>query len=133
MKQHLWIKRKHPRFKADIHCVVGLPNSDLSDGQIHDLSVDGLRFGCARHTIHNILPENRRTPGPVMDIVVEIHFELQLPNLTAQAVKCKATLVHFERLAQDEFHVGVQFINMNKTATKALEAFLETAQEKQNV
>ena len=133
MKQHLWIKRKHPRFKADIHCVVGLPNSDLSDGKIHDLSVDGLKFSCARHTIHNILPENRRTPGPVMDIVVEIHFELQLPDLTAQAVKCKATLVHFERLAQDEFHVGVQFINMNKTATKVLEAFLETAQEKQNV
>ena len=130
MKQPLWIKRKHPRVKTDIHCEVGLPNNDLSDGQILDLSVDGLKFGCARHTIHNILPENRRTPGPVMDIVIEIHFELQLPDLTAQAVKCKATLIHFERLAQENYHVGVQFINMNNTA---LEAFLETALEKQKI
>jgi len=133
MKQPLWIKRKHSRVKTDIHCEVGLPNNDLSDGQILDLSDDGLKFGCARHTIHNILPENRRTPGPVMDIVIEIHFELQLPDLTAQAVKCKATLIHFERLAQEKYHVGVHFINMNNTATKALEAFLETALEKQKI
>jgi len=133
MKRHLWIKRKHPRVKTDIPCVVGPPDCDLSTGQVYDLSVDGLKFGCTRHTIHNILPENRRTPGPVMDIVIEIHFELQLPDLKTQAMNCKATLIHFERLSQDEFHVGVQFINMDKTATEALEAFLETALEKQDL
>ena len=130
MKQHLRIKRRHPRVKTDIACTVGLPGSKLSAGQVRDLSIDGLKFSCSRETIHSILPENRWTPGPILDIDIEIRFEL--PDPEAQMLECTARLIHFERLSQDEFHVGVQFISMAESAIRALESFLETAIEKQD-
>jgi len=131
-KQHLRIERKHPRVEAVIGCAVGLPNSDLSAGHIQNLSEGGLKFSCDRNTIHNILPEKMRTPGSVADIVVEIHFELQLPDLTTLSVKCSARLIHFERLAQDNYHVGLQFNKMDKTVTKALHAHIGSTLEKQH-
>ena len=131
-KQHLRIERKHLRVKADIHCMIGLPNADLSDAQICDLSTGGLKFSCRRHAINNILPENISAPIPQTGITVEIHFELQQPDQAALAVKCEARVIHFERLAQDDFHVGVQFTSMDKTAKKALRAYLESATKKQD-
>ena len=125
-KRNLQIERKHPRVGTGIDCVVGLPESDLSAGKILDLSAGGLKFSCGRRTIHNILPEHKRTPGMVTGIVVEMHFELQLPGLKALPVKCNARLIHFERLAQDSFHVGVRFSQMGKSATRSLHTYLES-------
>jgi c-di-GMP-binding flagellar brake protein YcgR len=126
-KQHLRIERKHLRLKAVIHCLIGLPNGDLSDAQICDLSIGGLKFSCGRHTISNILPENIRAPIPLTGTALEIHFELQQPDQAALPVKCETRVVHFERLAQDVFHVGLQFTSMEKTVKKALRAYLESA------
>jgi len=129
VKQKLRIERKHPRVEIGIHCVVGLPDSDLSAGKILDLSTGGLKFSCGRRTIYNILPDNKRTPGLVTGIVVEMHFEVELPDLTALAVKCNVRLVYFERLAQDDFHVGAQFTRIDKTVKKALLTYLESTPE----
>jgi len=132
IKQHLRIERKHLRVKADIHCRIGLPDGDLSDGQICDLSSGGLKFSCGRHTIGNILPENIRTPIPITGIAVEIHFELQQPDQAAYPIKCKARVVHFERLAQDNFNIGLQFTSMDKTTEETLQAYLESVTTNQD-
>lgn len=132
IKQHLRIERKHLRLKAEIHCMIGLPNGELSDAQICDLSAGGLKFSCGRHTISNILPENIRAPIPLTGTSVKIQFELQQPDQAALTVKCEARVVHFERLAQDIFHVGLQFISMDKTEKKALHAYLESTTKKQD-
>ena len=131
-KRHLRIERKHSRVETGIHCVVGLPDSNLSAGKILDLSAGGLKFSCGRRTLHNILPEHKRTPGLVTGIEVEIHFELQLPDQTALSIKCNARLIHFERLAQDNFHVGAKFTRMDKTVKKSLQTYLKPTPEKQN-
>ena len=62
----------------------------------------------------------------VTGIVVEMHFELQLSDQKALPVKCNAHLIHFERLAQDSFHVGVRFSQMGKAATRSLHTYLES-------
>lgn len=126
-KQHLRIERKHPRVDTEVNCVLGVPGRELSAALICDMSEGGLKFSCERQTIYNILPENKRTPGLINDVVVEIRFELQPPDLAAQAIECKASLVHFERLAQDDFHVGIEFMQMDKTAKQELHTFLESA------
>ncbi len=128
-KRNLRIERKHPRVDTGIHCVVGLPDCDLTAGEILDLSVGGLKFSCGRHTIQNVLPGNRRTPGLVTGVLVEIHFELQLPDQTEHPIKCDARLVYFERLAQDNFHVGAQFTRMDETAKEALRAYLKSTRK----
>ena len=125
-KQHLRIERKHLRVKVNIHCMIGLPDADLSEAQICDLSVGGLKFNCRRHTINNILPENVRAPIPLTGVALEIHFELQQPEQAAYPVKCEARVVHFERLAQDNFHICLQFTSMDRTTEETLHAYLES-------
>jgi hypothetical protein len=129
-KQHLRIERKGPRVAASIDCVVGLPDGDLSAGQICNMSVGGLKFACGLHTLHSILPQHERTPGSVTGITVEIHFELQLPDQAPLPVKCNARMVHFERLAQDNFHVGLQFTSLDETTTKAIHTYLVSISKK---
>ena len=131
-KQHLRIERRYSRIETGIPCVVGLPGDELSTCYISDMSEGGLKFSCGHHTICNILPENRRTPDLVTDVLVEIHFELADRGPTALVIKCTATLVHFERLAQDEYHVGVQFVRLDKTMRKGLHAYMQSVLEQQS-
>ena len=107
--------------------MIGLPGDSFSEAQICDLSAGGLKFNCRRQTVNNILPEDTSTPILLTGIALEIHFELQQPEHGAHPAKCKARVIHFERLAQDDFHVGLQFTSMDKTTEAALNTYLESA------
>ena len=130
-KQHLRIARKYPRIEAEIHCSVGLAGRDFSAGMIRDMSEGGLKFSCGLQTIQNILPEDLRTPDLVTGVMVKLLFELPRAGLGALAVECDASLVHFERFSHDDFHVGVQFIRMDKATRKSLRVYLQSVLEKQ--
>jgi hypothetical protein len=41
-------------------------------------------------------------------------------------------VIHFERLAQDDFHVGLQFTSMDKATKKALNAYLDLITKNQD-
>ena len=131
-KHHLRIERKHLRVKVEIPCMIGLPDGDLSEAQICDLSAGGLKFNCRRHTINNLLPENVTAPIPLTGITLEIQFELQQAKQAAHPVKCEARVVHFERLAQDDFHIGLQFTSMDEATKKALDAYMESVAKNQD-
>ena len=130
-KQHLRIERKHSRLKTEIPCVLGCPGGDLSAGLIRDMSQGGLKLSCGQDTIYNILPENNRTPGMISDVMVEIQYEILRPDQTTLAVKCNANLIHFERLAQNNFHLGIEFVRMDKSTKKGLRSYLQSALETQ--
>ena len=132
IKQHLWIERKYARIDTEINCLVGLPGGDLSEGKIRDISEGGLNFSCERPTIYNIFPEYNRTPGLTPGVIVEVHFELQHADRTTLAIKCNARLLHFERRSQDNFHVGMKFIKMDKATKNELRTYLESALERQD-
>jgi c-di-GMP-binding flagellar brake protein YcgR len=117
-------KRKHFRTHTDIPCEIGLHQPGPSSARILNLSAGGLKFGCDRATIHNILPEDQRTPGRVWDVRIEIHFTLQAGDRPAIPVSVNARVIHSERLAQDEFHVGVEFSEIDAATLKALEDYL---------
>ncbi|NOR41446.1 MAG: hypothetical protein GQ537_09565 [Gammaproteobacteria bacterium] len=131
-KHHLWIERKHLRVKVEIPCMIGLPDGSLSEAQICDLSAGGLKFNCRRHTINNILPENITAPIPLTGVTLQIQFELQRPDHAIHPVQCEARVVHFERLAQDDFHIGLQFTPMDEATKKALHDYLESVAKNQD-
>ena len=112
--------------------MVGLPDSSLSEARICNLSAGGLKFNCRRHTVDNILPENSSTPIPLTGIALKIHFELPQPNHVAHPIQCEARVIHFERLAQDDFHVGLQFTSMDKATKKALNTYLDSIAKNQD-
>ena len=117
-------KRKHFRIKTDIPCVMGLRRDTLSPARIVDLSSGGLKFRCDRSTIHGILPEDQRTPGRVWDVEIEIHFTLQTGAPPEVVVDARARVIHSERLAQDAFHVGVEFTELDAAVRKTLDDYI---------
>ncbi|MGD8629153.1 MAG: PilZ domain-containing protein [Gammaproteobacteria bacterium] len=134
-KQHFRIDRQHRRVAADIACEVG---NDASDGllpvRILNLSIGGLKFRCGMQVINSILPEDQRTPGQILDVEMDIVFDLpQAGDSSSPSVRTRATIVHSERLAQDEFHVGVQFIDLEQSMSVLLERYINILLEQESV
>jgi hypothetical protein len=113
-------KRQHLRLDTEIPCTVRLPEGDVMQAKILNLSVGGLKFACGRDTFNQILPKDQRIPGQVTDIVIEIRFALQPPSQSSLPVDTNARVIHSERLAQDVFHIGVRFINLDDTTVQIL-------------
>lgn len=134
-KQHFRIDRKHRRVAADIACEVGNESgAGLLPVRILNLSIGGLKFRCGMQVIDSILPEDQRTPGQILDVELDIVFELpQAGDASPLSVRTHATIVHSERLAQDEFHVGVQFIDLEKSISESLESYINTRLEQESV
>lgn len=123
-QQHLRINRRYLRIDADIPCEVGVPGEKRRSARILNLSAGGLKFSCDQETFHRIIPEDQRTPGPVLDVEIEIQFALQPGEHRETAFDTRASVVHSERLAQDLFHVGIQFSDLDNAVVERLEAYI---------
>ena len=131
-QQHLRSDRKCFRVKAEIPCEVGPAGGEMKVALIHDLSCGGVKFSCNQHAVSNIFPDDQAPLGVVLDVYIEIQFRLYAEDKPAATIKTSARVIHTERLAQDLFQVGVQFINLNQAATKKLETFIEASRQEQN-
>jgi len=131
-RQHLRSDRKCFRVKAEIPCEVGSAGGEMKVALIHDLSCGGVKFSCNQHAVSNIFPDDQAPLGVVLDVYIEIHFRLHAEDKPAATIKTSARVIHTERLAQDLFQVGAQFINLNQAATKKLETFIEASRQEQN-
>jgi hypothetical protein len=117
-------KRQYHRLDTKIPCTVRLPEGEILSAVIVNLSAGGLKFSCGRDAVHHILPKDQRIPGQVTGVVIEIRFDLQArtePSLTAMG-----RVIHSERLAQDVFHVGVQFTHIDEAAVATLKGYIDT-------
>jgi hypothetical protein len=124
-KQHFRIDRQHLRVAADLACEIG--GDDCGGPQpvhILNLSVGGLKFSCGLQVINSILPEDQRTPGQILDVEMDIAFDLPQGGASLLPIRTRARVVHSERLAQDEFHVGIQFIELAKSISGPIENYI---------
>ena len=124
-QQHFRSNRRHFRVRAELPCEVGQPGGTLSAAQILDISIGGLKFSCSQETVNNIIPDGERTVGLIMDAGIDIQFKLPSDNKRATVIKSSARIIHSERLAQDVFHVGIQFNTLSINALRQLEAYIE--------
>ena len=97
----------------------------MSAAQILDISIGGLKFSCSHEIVNNIIPDDERTVGLIMGAGVDIQFKLSSDKERAAAIKTEARIIHSERLAQDVFHVGIQFNTLSSNAIRQLEAYIE--------
>jgi len=123
-RQHLRSDRKCFRVKAEIPCEVGSAGGEMKVALIHDLSCGGVKFSCNQHAVSNIFPDDQAPLGVVLDVYIEIHFRLHAEDKPAATIKTSARVIHTERLAQDLFQVGVQFIDLTQPATEKLQIFI---------
>ena len=123
-RQHLRSDRKNFRVKLQIPCQVGPSGGEISAGLILDLSCGGVKFSCNQNVVNNLFPEDEAPLGVVLDVFINMQFNLSEDNAPDSLIKTGARVVHTERLAQDLFQVGAQFIDLTQAATEKLQIFI---------
>ena len=123
-RQHLRSDRKNSRVKVQIPCEVGPPGGEMNVALMLDLSCGGVKFSCNQHVINGMFTEDEAPLGVVLDVFINIHFNLSEDESLDSLIKTGARVIHTERLAQDLFHVGVEFIDLTQVATKSLQDFI---------
>ncbi|MCG6898773.1 MAG: PilZ domain-containing protein [Gammaproteobacteria bacterium] len=123
-QQHFRSNRKHLRITTVLPCEVGQPGGTLCAAQILDLSIGGLKFSCSQNTVNYIIPDSERTVGLIMDVEIDVQFNLPSDNKQTVVIKTGARIIHSERLAQDVFHVGIQFKTLDASAFRQLEEYI---------
>jgi len=124
-EQHLRINRRHRRIGMDIPCAAGLPGQDLAPARLRNLSIGGMKFECGQALIRRFLPQENTTPGMVEDVMLEIEFRLPDDARGEALIRARARLSHYERLAQDRFHVGLQFRDISDGIHRKLNAYID--------
>jgi hypothetical protein len=122
---HLRIDRKHFRIDADLPCKVGSSDSNVAAARVLDLSIGGLKFSCDHATFKKIIPESQQSLGLILDVEIVVHFTIKQQDKRATAIKSRARVIHSERLAQDLFHVGIQFLDHETSTTSSLETYIK--------
>jgi c-di-GMP-binding flagellar brake protein YcgR len=123
-EQHLRINRRYRRIEIELPCEAGLTDESLVAVQLLNLSVGGMKFQCGLQEIDSLLPEEQRIPGTVSDVMLEVRLKLKAGEGRAAVVTGRARMVHYERLAQDRFHVGVEFTGLEKAQQRELEDYI---------
>lgn len=123
-RQHLRSDRQNFRVKVQIPCQVGPPGGETSVALILDLSCGGVKFSCNQQVVNNLFPEDKAPLGVVLDVFINMQFSLSENDAPDSLIKTGARVVHTERLAQDLFQVGVQFIDLTQAATEKLQIFI---------
>ncbi|HUT40984.1 MAG TPA: PilZ domain-containing protein [Gammaproteobacteria bacterium] len=125
-KQHFWIDREHERITTEIACQVRPVGGDRKTVIIINLSAGGLKFSCDRTVFNLLLPEDQRIPGQVSGVEIEIYFQLQAAGRKKPlSIRAQARLIHTERLAQDSFTLGAQFIALRDTDIRGIENYMQ--------
>ena len=123
-RQHLRSDRKNSRVKVQIPCEVGPPGGEMNAALMLDLSCGGVKFSCNQHVINSMFTESEAPLGVVLDVFINIYFNLSEDEAPDSLIKTGARVIHTERLAQDLFQVGVEFIDLTQAATKSLQDFI---------
>jgi len=126
-------KRQYFRLDTEIPGTVHLPNGELLPAMIVNLSVGGLKFSCGRDTVNQILPKDQQTPGQVTGVIIEIQFDLHPPAQPPLSLNTRARVIHSERLAQDVFHVGIQFIHIDESDVMALKGYIDATRSQPQI
>jgi hypothetical protein len=124
-EQHLRINRRHRRIGVDIPCAAGLLGQDLAPARMRNLSIGGMKFECGQALIRSFLPPENRTPGMVEGVMLEIEFRLPDDAQGEALIRTTARLAHYERLAQDRFHVGLQFRDISDAIRLILDSYID--------
>lgn len=92
----------------------------LTDGQVFtvpsiNLSYTGVSFNCNYWTVQQIFPEGHWS-GPKD----QVNFTLSIKMGDGLTLDCDSVVTRFLRLSENEFHVGVQFLDLDDEMQRAL-------------
>jgi c-di-GMP-binding flagellar brake protein YcgR len=123
-KQHFWIDRQYTRIGTTLSCSAGVPSGQPATVEMLNLSAGGMKFSCSQAVFTELLPESQRTPGLIQDVLIEVEFQFAQPDREPCTIRTPAAVIHTERLAQDCYHVGVQFRQLPEQDARSVEQYI---------
>lgn len=115
------LKHKLHRKETALRARMRVRGSAAQPVLIEQLTEVGLDFLCDAGAQCRIMPEGRKTPGPVFGVYVDMAFCLP-GSIRELRVRCRVLFCH--RLSQDSYRFGCEFHQLSDAEHALLEAFL---------
>ncbi len=104
-------RRRFVRVSVNLDAEIHIDDGSDFEVRVVDLSEGGLKISCNKAVAFSILPAEQQTPGPVYDVDLDLLFEF--PRDSGHKIGCRCQAVFFNRLAQNEFQFGLQFLQVS--------------------
>lgn len=114
-------KHKIRRIKTTLRAQMSVRGSKAQSVLIEEISEAGLDFLCDGGAQCRIMPEERKMPGPVFGVYVNIAFQLPESGEELQ-MRCRVLFCH--RLSQNSYRFGCEFHQIDDVDRELLLAFL---------
>ncbi|MCG8436350.1 MAG: PilZ domain-containing protein, partial [Gammaproteobacteria bacterium] len=96
-----------------------------------NISLSGMQLQCDRMAVTQFAPKGEHTtPDQAPDVT--LNFTLPLKRRASRTVTTTAKVIFIRRIAEQEYHVGVEFQSFDEEGHEQIEAYLnETLQRQQ--
>lgn len=112
-------RRFSPRVEVSLEVDVLLTDGEVFTIPSIDLSYMGISFNCNYWTLQQIFPDgNWSSPKD------KVNFTLSIKMNDAFTLDCESVVTRFLRLSENEYHIGVQFLDLDDETQHALIHFV---------
>lgn len=115
-------RRHYPRISTELPLEIEIDAGETVRGTIRNLSVGGLEISCDRWCADRILPSGHQAfPGQP----IRARLRWTLPGGgQEQVVEASAEIVVSRRLSQNEYRVGIHFLDFSADGEQAVQRFV---------
>jgi c-di-GMP-binding flagellar brake protein YcgR len=117
-------RRLFPRYESDAPLKVAGGNGGFLSVDLINISLGGLQFVCDPSVRRELCPNEDRN-APVSRMELRVRLEPGPGEGRAERIEVLCRLVFCRRVAQDEYRLGLQFLEFFGAAEQDLERFVE--------
>ncbi|MCK5092457.1 MAG: PilZ domain-containing protein [Gammaproteobacteria bacterium] len=115
-------KRQYPRIRARLPLKIISPDGKVLPATSLDMSLEGIQIECNHLTQQQlILDHEKEKPGQPVELNVQLKIPATKHSKNKVEIRCR--LVVSRRLAQDTYHLGLNYLDFEDT--EHLETFLD--------
>ncbi len=119
-------RRALPRVTLNCSGKVILPNGDIVNVMIHDLSRDGLQIRCGKKAAHAIYPEGKAIKDGAPRPEIQVLFYVPVDSGKGR-VKAKGKIMFFSLIAPDIIALGMKFKSISSSGVEHLRNVVKAA------
>ncbi len=121
-------RRALPRVTLSCPGKVILPDGDVVNVMIYDLSRDGLQIRCGKKAAHAINPDGKAIKDGASPREIQVLFYVPLESGKGR-VKAKGQLMYFSLIAPDIMALGLKFKSISSGGIEHLRSVVKAALE----
>ncbi len=116
-------RRYYPRLAASFPIELIETDGNVLTATVTNISLGGLQFNCAQHTAKRIAPGGKMTI-PSHNPGIKTRFGLSFQDQPSAAVQATCEVEFVRRLAENEYHIGLAFKEIDERGLTALDRYV---------